>query len=157
MNCTSQRKLDTECLPLQNRFNKSISRMRKWYIRGGVYRLLAFFIYRINRIVYACDIPPQTDFNNVIFMHKGFGIVVNQFCRIGDNTCIQHGVTLGTRISGIDAPIIGKNCFIGAKATIIGNVRIGDGAKIGAGAVVISSIPSGATAVGNPARIVKEG
>jgi len=49
------------------------------------------------------------------------------------------------------------NCYIGAKATILGNVCIGEGAKIGAAALVITDIPAGATAVGVPAKIIKEG
>lgn len=90
-------------------------------------------------------------------MHKGFGIVINSNSVIGDNTIIQHGVTIGILNTDKDAPTIGNNCFVGAKATILGNVKIGDGAKIGAGAVVLSDVPSGATAVGVPARIIEGG
>lgn len=62
-------------------------------------------------------------------------------------------MTLGINNGG--TPIIGKNVYIGAKATIIGPVKIGDGAKIGAGALVITDIPAGCTAVGVPAKVVK--
>lgn len=114
------------------------------------------FIYKKNRILYSCDIPPQADIRNANFLHKGLGIVISPYAIIGNNTSIQHGVTLGTLRSDKDAPIIGENCFIGAKATILGNVHIGDNAKIGAGAVVLNDVESGATAVGVPAKIVKE-
>lgn len=85
--------------------------------------------------------------------HKGFGIVINPKTVIGKGTKIQHGVTLGINKGG--TPVIGENVYIGAKATIIGPVKIGNGARIGAGAVVITDIPAGSTAVGVPAKVVK--
>ena len=114
-------------------------------------------IYRKNRVLYSCDIPPQVKMGEVLFMHKGFGIVVSQFAVIGDNVQIQHGVTLGTQKTENDAPVIGDDCFIGAKATILGSVHIGQGAKIGANALVLMDVPAGATAVGVPAQVIKEG
>lgn len=69
----------------------------------------------------------------------------------------SRGGTVGVRddIGDTKAPRIGKNCYIGAKATVIGDISIGDNVKIGAVAVVISDIPDGATAVGVPAKIIK--
>ena len=85
-------------------------------------------------------------------MHKGFGVVINPKAKIGEGTIIQHGVTIGEIGDGY--PTIGKNCFIGAKAIIIGGISIGDEVKVGAGAVVIHDVPDGATVVGVPAKIV---
>lgn len=83
--------------------------------------------------------------------------MINKNSLIGKGTYIQHSVTIGARddIKDTNAPKIGSNCYIGAKATIIGNITIGNNVKVGAGAVVISNIPDGATAVGVPARIIK--
>jgi len=94
----------------------------------------------------------------VFFCHNGFNIVINPKTKIGKNTYIQHGVTIGVRDDKKDcnAPTIGNNCYIGAKATIIGDIQIGDNCKIGAGALVISDIPAGCTAVGVPARIIRK-
>ena len=73
--------------------------------------------------------------------------------KIGWGTTIQHCVTIG-EINSNDAPIIGINVFIGARAMILGNIKIGDNVKIGAGAVVMKDVPDNCTAVGVPARII---
>ncbi|KAL7448442.1 hypothetical protein ACHAWC_000628, partial [Mediolabrus comicus] len=75
---------------------------------------------------------------------------------IGDGTTILHGVTLGGtgKENGDRHPKVGKDVLIGAGTKILGNIRIGDRVKIGAGSVVLRPIPSGATAVGAPARIL---
>ena len=140
-----------------NSFNRSVQRMVKFYKNGGILRVIAKMIYHKNRILYSCDIPPQANIINANFMHKGFGVVISKYATICENSSIQHGVTLGTLKTGADAPYIEKNCYIGAKATILGNVCIGEGTKIGAAALVITDIPAGATAVGVPAKIIKEG
>lgn len=72
---------------------------------------------------------------------------------LGKNIVIQHSVTIG-EIGGA-TPVIKDNVYIGAKATIIGGVTIGNSAKIGAGAVVITDVPDGCSAVGVPAKIIK--
>lgn len=87
-------------------------------------------------------------------MHKGFGIVINPQAVIGEGTVIQHSVTIGHIGEGV--PIIGRNCFIGAGAIIIGGITIGDNVKIGAGAVVNKDIPANCTAVGVPAKVVRK-
>lgn len=141
-----------------NKFNQSIQKMIKYYkIGGGVYCFFASIIYKKNRVIYSCDIPPQANIGKVYFMHKGLGIVINKYSSIGDNVTIQHGVTLGTLKNEKDAPTIEDDVFIGAKATILGDIIIGKGARIGAGAVVLNDIKAGATVVGVPAKIVKEG
>ena len=123
---------------------------------GGVKFILARILYRWLKWYYHCDIPYSVNFKGVWFCHSGFGIVINSNVKIGEGTYIQHGVTIGSRddIKNTKAPNIGRNCYIGAKATIIGDITIGDNVKIGAGAVVISNIPDGATAVGRPAKII---
>ncbi|NBI32563.1 serine O-acetyltransferase, partial [Enterorhabdus sp. P55] len=64
-------------------------------------------------------------------------------------------VTLGVTEDPLAAPRLGKNVFIGAGAKVLGPVYVGDGAKVGANAVVLKDVPGGATAVGVPARIVQ--
>lgn len=104
------------------------------------------------RWYYHCDIPARLDVTGCYFCHEGFGIVINPRTIIGHNVEIQHDVTIGE--IGEATPIIGDNVFIGAKAMILGGVKIGNNVKIGAGAVVLKDVPSGYTAVGVPARNV---
>ena len=120
---------------------------------GGKFKVISSLLQRLIRFYYHCEIPYSIDLTDVYLNHKGFGIVINPKTVIGKGTNIQHGVTLGINNGG--TPIIGKNVYIGAKATIIGPVKIGDGAKIGASALVITDIPAGCTAVGVPAKVVK--
>ena len=82
--------------------------------------------------------------------------MINPNCSIGEGTYIQHGVTIGSRddIKNVKAPEIGKGCYIGAHAVLIGDIKIGDNVKIGAGAVVTKDMPNNVTAVGVPAHII---
>lgn len=75
---------------------------------------------------------------------------------MGSGTVLYHGATLGGtgKQKGKRHPTVGRNCVISAGAKVLGNVTIGDGAKIGAGAVVLTDVPPNATAVGVPARII---
>lgn len=83
------------------------------------------------------------------------GIVISDQAQIGKNCTILQQVTIGVKsLQDKGVPQIGDGVFIGAGAKVIGNISVGNNAIIGANAVVISDIPDGATAVGNPARII---
>lgn len=107
------------------------------------------------KIVYSCDIPYQASIaRNVYFDHNGFGRVINQRAVIEGPCEIQHAVTLGELEAGGPVPVIRKGAYIGAKATILGGVVVGENAKVGAGALVLCDVPAGKTAVGVPAKII---
>lgn len=109
---------------------------------------------RLNRIMFACEIPPSTQIGrNVVFAHNGLGCVVNEEAVIGDETKILQNVTIGGRGSH-GVPKIGKNVRIGCGAAIIGGLKIGNNVRIGANAVVLKDIPDDAIAVGIPAKII---
>lgn len=93
----------------------------------------------------------------LIIEHSG-AIVIHGNARIGDDCIIRQGVTIGNRHMSdpFAAPVIGDRVNIGAGAKILGAVRIGDDAEIGANAVVIKDVPAGAVAVGVPARILQK-
>lgn len=81
-------------------------------------------------------------------------VVLDGFVRVGPGTVISPFVTIGLVEGGIVGPTIGANVSIGTHACVLGPVSVGDGARIGAGAVVLDDVPAGATAVGVPARVV---
>jgi serine O-acetyltransferase len=91
-----------------------------------------------------------------LFVSHGQGTVLAA-ARIGANLQVHQGVTIGWDYRGDRGPIIGDDVFIGAGAKVLGAVTIGDRARIGANAVVVHDVPAGATAVGVPARIIREG
>jgi serine O-acetyltransferase len=91
-----------------------------------------------------------------LFVSHGQGTILSAE-RIGANLWVHQGVTVGWDYQGDRRPIIGDDVFIGAGAKILGAVTVGDGARIGANAVVMSDVPAGATAVGIPARLLGNG
>jgi len=95
----------------------------------------------------------NTEIGPGLFVSHGQATVLSAE-RIGANLQVHQGVTVGWDYQGDRRPIIGDNVFIGAGAKILGAVTVGDGARIGANAVVVRDVPAGATAVGVPARIV---
>jgi serine O-acetyltransferase len=118
-----------------------------------LYRLL----FRHVRNVYGIELPYTAKVGRgVIFEHQS-GVVIHGSCVIGDGCVIRQGVTIGNRDweTRFQAPTLGNRVNVGAGAKIIGPIAIGEGATIGANAVVLADVPAGATAVGIPARIVK--
>lgn len=91
----------------------------------------------------------------LVIEHSG-AIVVHGHAVLGDDCIIRQGVTIGNRYMDrpLEAPVIGHRVNIGAGAKILGAVRIGDDAEIGANAVVLKDVPAGAVAVGVPARVI---
>lgn len=107
--------------------------------------------------VFGVDIHPSARLGEGLMLDHGTGVVIGATAVTGPNCSFLHGVTLGA--TGKDGagdrhPKLGANVLIGCGASILGNIRIGDNAKIGSGSVVLRPIPPGATAVGIPARII---
>jgi serine O-acetyltransferase len=112
-------------------------------------------LYRFARNFYGIELPySATIGRRVIFEHQ-HGIVVHGQTVIGDDCIIRQGVTLGIRDMKklTEAPVLGRGVNVGAGAVIIGKVNVGDGAAIGANAVVLKDVPAGALATGVPAQI----
>lgn len=105
------------------------------------------------------EIHPGAVIGKHLFIDHGNGVVIGETTRIGDNVLIYHGVTLGAsgKEKGKRHPTIKDNVTIGTGAKVLGGFTVGEGAVIGAGAVVLKEVPAGATVIGMPAYIVKEG
>ena len=113
------------------------------------------FLYRWVRNVYGIELPYTVKLGRrVVFEHQG-AIVVHGGSVIGNQCIIRQGCTLGNRKldSLADAPVLGARVNVGAGAVILGAVRIGDDAQIGANAVVLQDVPAKGVAVGVPATI----
>jgi serine O-acetyltransferase len=102
------------------------------------------------------EIHPGATLGRRVVIDHGMGVVIGETAIIGDDVLIYHGVTLGGKenITSKRHPTIGNNVMLGAGAKIIGDIEIGDGAQVGANAVVTKSIPAGAVIVGPQATII---
>jgi serine O-acetyltransferase len=110
--------------------------------------------YRLVETLTGISLPKSAPIGPGLRIYHFGGIVVHDRATIGANCTLRHGVTIGDRVAGGAVPVIEDDVDIGAYAQILGGVRIGRGAKIGAMSVVLVDVPPGATAVGNPARVI---
>lgn len=123
----------------------------QWYWLGR-------FISHLGRILTGIEIHPGATIGRRVFIDHGFGVVIGETAEIGDDCTIYQGVTLGgTKLyKGTKRhPTLGKGVVVGAGAQVLGGFTVGDGARIGSNAVVVKPVPAGATAVGNPARLIE--
>jgi len=129
--------------------------IRKRFIRAPLSRIY-LFLSRYVRNHYGIEIPDNTQIGRRVQLGHQHGIVIHPNTIIGDDCVIRHNVTMGVAsLNRIwEAPTLGKSVEVGVGAALIGDITIGDGATIGANAVVRSDVPPGAVAVGNPARII---
>lgn len=118
------------------------------------FALLYRLLYLHCRNVYGIEIPESAYLGRRVIVEHQHGIVVHGSSVIGDDCILRQGVTLGNRSleHPADAPILGRRVNIGAGAKILGRVRIGDDASIGANAVVLHDVPPRTTVIGIPAR-----
>lgn len=135
------------------RFGQWRYRVRPMLLRRPLSLLYKFLKIGV-QISTGVDLPCETRVGRRLVIEHFGGIVVSGDSVIGNDVTLRHGVTLGLRRTGVPgAPVIGHGVDIGAGAKILGPVHIGDGAVIGANAVVLCDVPPGALAVGVPARV----
>jgi len=127
-------------------------RLMQWARRWRLVPLEMLF-NRINTICCSCVIGRGAEFGPGFVLIHSLGVVINGAVRGGSNVKIEHQVTIGAEQR--KSPMIGNDVFIGAGAKIIGSVAIGDGARIGANAVVVHEVPPHTTVVGIPAKVVR--
>jgi len=119
--------------------------------------LLARLISQISRFFTHIEIHPGAKMSSEVFIDHGAGVVIGETAEVGNNVVIFHGATLGGtgKDVGKRHPTVGDNVMIGAHATILGPITIGEGAKIGACAIVVKDVPPGTTIVGEIGRDIK--
>ena len=137
----------------------SIRDYQRYAGRPGAFNKLRRRVARARHVfwsvVTSSEIDPHVKFGDGLMLPHPTGVVFHGAVVIGSNCMIMQQVTLGMIGLG-EYPTLGNNVYVGAGAKIIGKVQIGDGARIGAGAVVLIDVPAGVTAVGNPARLVQK-
>jgi len=116
-------------------------------------------ISQFSRALTGIEIHPGARFGRRCFIDHGMGVVIGETSEIGDDVLMYQGVTLGGtgKEAGKRHPTIGNGVVIGTGAKILGNIRIGDFVKVGAGSVVVHPVPDHSTVVGVPGHIVSEG
>ncbi|MBR5558811.1 MAG: serine O-acetyltransferase [Oscillospiraceae bacterium] len=118
---------------------------------------LARLISQISRFFTGIEIHPGAKLGHGILIDHGMGVVIGETATVADNCTIYQGVTLGGtgKEKGKRHPDLEEGVMVGSGAKVLGPLTIGAGAKIASGAVVLSSVPAGCTAVGVPARVVR--
>ncbi len=124
------------------------------------FKTVARIIMGITQIITNVDIHPRCTIGRGVFIDHGFGVVIGETAVIEDDVLIYQGVTLGGVNLERDIkrhPTIKRGAVIGGGAKVLGNITIGESARVGANSVVVKSVPANSTAIGIPARVIIRG
>ena len=133
-----------------------LHRRAHWCWQRG-FKWAGRFISHLARGLTGIEIHPGATIGRRVFIDHGMGVVIGEMAEIGDGCTIYQGVTLGgtSLVKGAKRhPTLEAGVIVGAHAAVLGGFTVGEGARVGSGAVVTKPVPAGATAVGNPARII---
>ncbi len=130
-------------------------RIAHWLWHNGRQSMALFFQNRVS-VKFGVDIHPAAQLGKGIMLDHATGLVIGETAVVGDNVSILQSVTLGGtgKDEGDRHPKIGNGVLISAGAKILGNIRVGEGAKVGAGSVVLEDVPPHTTVAGVPAKVV---
>ncbi len=130
-------------------------RIAHWLWKQGR-ETLAFHVQSRMSELFQVDIHPAATLGSGLFLDHGTGIVIGETAVVGDEVSMLHAVTLGGTGAerGDRHPKIGRGVLLGAGAKVLGNITIGDHAKVASGSVVLKAVPTGCTVAGVPARLV---
>ncbi|WP_269438251.1 serine O-acetyltransferase [Phosphitispora fastidiosa] len=124
------------------------------YNRGMI--LLPRLISQFSRFITGIEIHPGARIGEGLFIDHGTGVVIGETAEVGNNVTIYQGVTLGGtgKEKGKRHPTVGNNVVISTGAKVLGNIKVGDNTRIGAGSVVLKDVPANTTVVGIPGKVV---
>lgn len=133
----------------------TLHRVSAALLRAGA-PLAARLLSQFTRLITGIEIHPAAQIASPCLIDHGMGVVIGETAKIGARCHLHQGVTLGgaSRMRTQRHPMLGDDVLVGAGASLIGAIRVGDGAKIGAGAVVVANVPPYATVVGVPGHVV---
>jgi serine O-acetyltransferase len=118
-------------------------------------KLFSFVLMKSCVVILEMDIDPQATIGGGLYIGHTGGVHINPGAVLGRNCDLAHGVTIGASAMGRQGvPVLGDDVYVGARATLAGKIKIGNGAKIAANTLVINNVPAGATVMGVPGRIV---
>ncbi len=134
-----------------------VHRAAHWFYKHG-HKVIARIISQTMRGITGIEIHPGAKIGKGLLIDHGSGVVIGETAEIGDYCLLYQGCTLGGtgKDHGKRHPTLGNNVMVGAGAKILGPFKVGDNAKIAANAVVLKEVPPNSTAVGVPARIVRQ-
>lgn len=130
---------------LANALYRAQSALSQWHLAP-----LAMIPHWLNKVINGCVIGIRAEFGPGFVLIHPIGVVINSSTRGGRNVWVESSVVIGDN-KGL-SPTLADDIFIGSGAKIIGGVKLGSGARVGANAVVLHDVPAGATVVGIPAR-----
>ncbi len=132
-----------------------VHRVAHWLWSEGRKPLALFFQSRVST-GFGIDIHPAAILGHGIMLDHGTGVVIGETSRVGNDVSIMQSVTLGGtgKEEGDRHPKVGDGVLISAGAKILGNIHIGEGAKVGSGSVVLQDVPPHTTVAGVPAKVV---
>lgn len=122
------------------------------------HKFLARYISQRTRHKTGIEIHPGAKIGKRLVIDHGMGIVIGETAEIGDDCLLYQGVTLGGtgKETGKRHPTIGNNVLVGSGAKVLGPFKVGDNSRVAANSVVLREIPENSTAVGSPARVVRQ-
>ena len=132
-------------------------RVAHWFFIRD-YKFIARLISQTARFLTGVEIHPGAKIGKGLLIDHGSGVVIGETAEIGDNCLLYQGCTLGGtgKDHGKRHPTLGNNVMVGCGAKVLGPFKVGDNSKIAANAVVLESVPANCTAVGVPARVVRQ-
>lgn len=142
------------CMVMAYRIAHFCSVWRKKSVINNIWAAPMILLYRfVTECLFGYEIQAGATIGRRFTIHHGYAVVINKFVVAGDDFTIRHGVTIGNRGKSNACPVIGNGVELGANVVIIGDITLGNNVTVGAGSVVMDSVPDNALVVGEKARV----